>query len=163
MPQKETRQVSAFANGMGKIFWAISTLVLGLVVIYFFKSSMTERIGIISKKPFVTGLVGFAVLMLTPLVFFLLLITMIGAPLAMVLLLEYIVSVMIAATMPLIMIGEWVFKTLKKKVAGYYWPLVVGVTLVGVLYMIPVIGGILGFILLCVGLGSIFLSFLPEK
>lgn len=164
MPQKEVKETSATAMVMGKVFWMISSLLLGFAFLYFFRSSVQKRVSVITSRPFITGLIGFAFLFLTPIVFCLLLVTVIGAPLAFVLLLEYIVSIILASITPTIMIGEWLIKLLsKKKAVGYSWPLVVGTIAVGLLFLVPVIGSIAGFLLLLVGLGATFQSYLPEK
>lgn len=164
LPQKETKKVSSVGMVMGKIFWMISTLLLGFTLLYLFKSTVAKKIDIIAKKPFITGLIGFAFLVLTPLVFILLLVTMIGAPLAFALILEYVVAIMMASITPTIMIGEWLIKLLsKKKAVGYSWPLVVGTIAVGLLLLVPVVGPLGGFLLLCLGLGATFQVYLPEK
>lgn len=164
IPQKEVKRVSQVGMAMGKIFWLITTLVLGFTLLYFLKSGVAGRIKAIADRPVITGLIGLAVLILTPLVFVLLLVTVIGVPVAFVLLLEYIVSLIIASVFPIILLGQWLIKSLaKKKSESLAWSLMAGTVAVWLLMFIPVIGGLTGFVLLCLGLGATFLSFLPEK
>ena len=164
IPQKEMKDISLVAKFMGKIFWIISTLLLGFIVIYFLKNKVIERTQIISKKPAITGLTGLAVLILTPIVFCLLLVSLIGVPAAFVLILEYIISIMLATVYPAILVGKWIIKFFTKKQAGgLVGPLVVGIVVTGLLMFIPAIGFLTGFIFLCLGVGSTFLSYLPEK
>jgi len=161
--KNDVNKVSFLGNIFSKVFWIISTLLLGFALIYFLKPGLVSRVGIISHSPFVTGLVGLAVLILTPIVFFLLLVTFIGAPFAFVLLLEYIVSVMLASVYPSIVFGKWILRDLfKKKTEGFYRPLITGTVSLGLIMAIPFIGFITGFILLCLGLGATFLSYLPH-
>ncbi|EKD53149.1 MAG: hypothetical protein ACD_61C00138G0002 [uncultured bacterium] len=163
-PQDEMKNVSLAARCLGKIFWALSTILIGLVVIYFLKPRVLKRVGIIASKPVVVGLIGLAVLILTPFVILLLLISVIGAPLAVVLLLEYIISIMLSAVYPSILVGGWMIKSLtKKKSDGLVWPFIAGTVIIGLLMFIPPIGLLTGFIFLCLGLGATFLSYLPEK
>lgn len=161
---KEFKDISSAAMVTGKIFWIISNLLLGFALLYFFKESIQKRIQIISQKPVITGLTGFAFLVLTPLVVIILLVTMIGAPLAMVLLLEYIVAIMLASVAPAIMMGEWLIHlTTKKRSHSHTVPLLLGTAAIGLLYLVPFIGALAGFLILCIGLGATFRSYLPEK
>lgn len=148
----------------GKILSVISYFVLGLAIVYFLKKRLAERIGIITGKPVVVGLTGFAVLFLTPIVIILLMATVIGIPLALVLIFEYIISLITAAIYPALILGDWLLVTLfKKKSTKPIWQLVTGSLAVGIIMCIPVIGFFTGVVMLCLGLGSIFLSYLPEK
>ena len=162
--QKEVKGVTIAAKLMARLFWLVSTLLLGFTLIYFLRSRVTQRSQLITRKPFITGFVGLAVLILSPIVAILLLISVIGAPLAIVVILEYMLSLILASIYPTILLGEWVIKLLtKKKSGGLGWSLFAGAVTVGLLFFVPLIGSIVAFILLCSGLGSIFLSYLPEK
>lgn len=162
--KEQVKEASKAAMVMGKIFWMISSLVLGFSFLYLFGSSVEKRASVISKNPFITGLIGFAFLLLTPIAFVLLLITFIGAPLAFVLLLAYILAICLASIIPTIMVGQWVLRQVfKKKHEGYSWALVVGTVTVGLIFLVPVVGPITGFTLLLLGLGATFQSYLPSK
>lgn len=162
-PTPKSQEVSFFANGLGQLYWFISTLLFGFTLIYFCRTSLKARLSLIKAKPSITGLVGFAFLTLTPLVIILLLMTVIGAPLAFALLLCYLLAIMFATITPIILIGEWLIKLSKKKVDGFSWPLSVGAFAVGLIFLLPWLGAFVGFMLLCQGLGATFLSILPEK
>ncbi len=164
LPQKEVKEVTFAAKLMGRLLWAISSLLLGLTLLYFLRSRVLERMQLIGERPFVSGLIGLAVLILTPIVTLLLLVSVIGAPLAFVLFLEYVLSLILASIYPTILIGDWAIKlATKKKSGGLGWSLLAGTVLVGLLFLVPVIGPLSAFVLLCLGLGSIFLSYLPAK
>jgi len=162
--EKDFKQFSKAAMITGKIFWLISTFILGFALIYFLRQGVLDRTRTITHKPFATGLIGFATLILTPIAICLLLISFIGIPLAIVLLLEYIMSIIIATIYPTIIVGGWIIlKLSKRKYSGYGWPLVAGTLAFGLILLIPVIGPIVGFIFLCLGLGATLLSYLPQE
>ncbi len=164
MPEKKTTEVKSSALVFGKIYSIITTIVLGLALLYFLRKGIEDRVGIIASKPFVTTLIGFAVLILTPLVFILLLITIIGVPLAFVLIFEYILSIITATVYSSIFLGQWFIKSvIKNKKESHVWSLVAGATIIGVLMMIPFFGFFVGCISLSLGLGAIFVSYLPKK
>ncbi len=165
--QKSSKEVSKkmsfLGHVSGKIYWLLSTLVLGLVMIYFMKQQITDRVKHASAKPLIAGLVGFAFLLLTPVAVIILLFTIVGSPLAIILLLIYVLSLMTAIIYPTIFLGQWGLKVLKQKTSGLVWPLITGLVIAGLLSLIPVVGGIAGFIMFLLGLGAIFLSYLPQK
>ncbi len=164
MPDKPVQDPKPYMMFFGKIYTVLTYIVLGLALLYFLKKGVEDRTGILVAKPFVTGLTGLAVLILTPLVFILLLKTFIGVPLAFVLILEYVLAIITATVYPTIVLGWWIMKSIvKSKQESYIWSLVVGAVSMGILISIPFLGFFVGFIALCLGLGAIFISYLPKK
>lgn len=147
----------------GSIYWLISTLLLGLAMIYFVKSDVTSRIGYLTSKPLVSALVGFAFLILAPVAAIILFFTIVASPLAIILLLLYFLFILTANIYPTILLGRWSLKILKQKSSGLVWPLVTGVIVIGILSLVPPVGGLVAFLMLILGLGATFLSFLPQK
>lgn len=146
------------------IFGIISFAVLGLVLVYLDRRNIEKRMSLISKKPFIMGLIGFAVLVTAPLAFILLLVTIVGMPLAFVALFAYIVALITASLYPSALYGKlFLEKLLLKKDKSLYLQVGIGVILLGLVSVIPVIGWIIAFVSFCLGLGAIFSSLFPEK
>ncbi len=163
-PEKKNREPKPFVMFFGKIYSVITYIVLGLVLLYFLKKGIEDRTAILVSKPLVTGLIGLAVLMLTPIVFILLLMTFIGVPLAFVLIIEYVLAIITGTIYSTIALGWWIMKNLaKSKKESDVWSLVVGAIAMGLLTSIPVLGFFVGLIALCLGMGAIFTSYLPKK
>ncbi len=162
--EREVKKATWLSQGFGRLYWILSSLLLGFTLLYFFKPSVEKRIQIISQKPVVTALVGFASLILTPLVCGLLLMTVFGAPLALVLFLEYLVAIILAVIAPMVMVGKWVLGLISKKQSFKTgWSLFTGAIFIGLFLMVPVFGPLASFLLLCLGLGATYLAYLPEK
>lgn len=164
LPQEKEEPTPGIGNLVGKIYWLLTSLILGFTLIYFLKQGVQDRTKRISQKPLSTGLIGLGILIGTPILFVLLIVTVIGAPLAIILLLEYILSLIVATIYPMILVGQWIIKNLlKKKIEGFGWPLLAGTLATGIVFLIPIIGPLTGFIFLCLGLGATFLTYLPSK
>lgn len=101
---------------------------------------------------------GFLFLIALPAAVILLLCTVIGIPLSLIALVGYIILLYLSNIAAAYYLGNWL---LKEKIPNKY--LVLCVTLLGIyiLKLIPVIGGLVGFIALCLGLG-IFISLLSK-
>jgi hypothetical protein len=162
---KEQMQKTAnAAMTMAKIFGILSFALLGLVLIYFDRKNTENRVAQIIAKPFMSGLIGFVVLLLFPAAFIITLITIIGIPLAFVVLLVYIVALITASLYASIVYGKLIFeKLLHNSKATLVLQMLLGVVLLGLVTCLPVIGWLIGFVSFCLGLGAVAISFVPEK
>lgn len=146
------------------IYGILSFAIIGLVLVYFDRKNTEKRIAQITQKPFVTGLIGFAVLITAPIAFFIVMITVVGMPLAMVALFVYIVAMIIASLYPSAILGKLLLeKVFKKMNTNLFIQMILGVTLLGLVSIIPVAGWIVAFAAFCMGLGAFLVSLAPEK
>jgi cytoskeletal protein CcmA (bactofilin family) len=161
--KKDFVVASRSAMVMKTIFCIISFALLGLVLVYFDRKNTEKRIAQIVAKPFVSGLIGLAVLIVAPFALFILMITIVGLPLAFLVLFVYIIALMTASLYPSAIYGKLTLeKIFKKQNTSLFWQMVLGVLILGILSAIPVVGWIFAFISFCMGLGAIFVSLLPQ-
>lgn len=164
-PTKEEMIKTAQAASFSKTIYGILAFSLvGFVLMYFDKKNTEKRLLAITKKPFITGLIGLAVFIVYPIAFVILLATVIGIPLAFVSLLVYIIALITASLYSSMVYGNVIVEKLYKNTSlSPYWQMIIGVILLGLLVNIPVVGWMLSLASLCMGLGAYFVSFAPEK
>jgi hypothetical protein len=168
-PEKEemiikAKEVNVVAETFAKIFSIISFSVLAVFLLYFNRVRFEKSIKSIITKPFISGLIGFATLVVAPFVFIILMITIIGIPLAFFGIAFYVMSLISASIYFSGTIGKLFFeKVLKDSKTNIYWQVIVGVALVGIISLIPMLGGLFIFVGFCLGLGSTISSYFPEN
>lgn len=167
-PQKPTREEVAKTTKNAlvskSIFGILSFSLIGFVLLYFDKKNTQKRLTAITQKPFATGLIGLAVLIVYPVFFVILMVTVIGIPLAFISLMVYLIALITASLYASMIYGQFLVERLYQKPdISPYWQMIIGVVLVGLLVNIPVVGWIISLISLCLGLGGYLLSFAPEK
>lgn len=146
---KKTNPFSA-GNILWMILWLISTFILGALLIklftpYFSKSSETIK----SSWAKYAG-IGFLTLVVVPVSFFILLITILGAPVAIISLVIYAVLIYLSKLPVAIFIGHLLIKE-----KSIYLKLFIGLAILTVIYLIPILGGFTKFIVLLIGLGTL--------
>lgn len=136
-----------------KILISIAT---GLVLIYFFKNiiktAATEGMGNVWGS---LGL-GFAVLILTPVLGIILAVTVIGVYLTGLLSVAYVLLVMLSSVIANIIFGSWLIKVTKKKnTYSIRWQeVVVGVIVLKIIWLVPFVGWLICFIFMLISLGA---------
>ncbi len=135
----------------------ISTLILGLLFIYFFPSYSRSVVSTISNKPLASLGSGFLVFTLTPSVVLFLLITVVGIPLALILSAAYFIGLYLVRIFAILWVGITLFERFGKKVRSG-WALVIGLLIYSLLTLIPVIGAIVALFVMLFGLGAALLA-----
>ena len=123
-------------------------LVLGMLLIYLWPRFFPHTASRIRKHPWKTLFIGLAILVLTPIISLILMITIIGLPVAFIILASWVALLYIAKIMAAWIIGDW----LKKKLfAKYKWSsisvLALGIFIYLIISKIPVVGWIIILIL----------------
>lgn len=161
-----TQTVKAAQVGMimTKIFAILSYLILGLAIVFLDKQNTETRVNKIITHPFLSGLIGFATLILFPIAFFIVMLTFVGIPLALVALLIYVIAMIIASLYAGTAYGQLVAQKLfHKEKSTLLMHMVLGVILLGIIVILPIIGWFIGFISFCLGLGAFVTSILSTK
>ncbi len=162
--QNQTIKATGKAIFVKTLVSILSFILLGSALIYFDRKNTEKRIAQIVRKPLITGLIGFATLIVAPVAFFILLITVIGMPFAFVAMFVYIIALIIASLYPSALYGKlFMEKVIQKKDTSLYGQVALGVLLLGIVSIIPVIGWIIAFASFCLGLGAFLSSLFPEK
>lgn len=82
-----------------------------------------------------------------PIVTMLLMVTVVGIPLALILLAAYIIGLYFAGLVGQFVVGAWLLKKLKAPQQSLWLALIVGIVVIAVVKAIPVIGPIASFLL----------------
>ncbi len=145
---------TGFFAGFG-IIWSlvslITSFVLGLILLRFFPVSMQQISTTLTTKPWASMGIGFLTVILLPIAFVTLLFTIIGIPLAIILLIVFILFALLNGIFISYAIGK---KLLPRKNS---LALVVGIVINGIISCIPVIGWIWNILTFFIGMGAIVL------
>lgn len=141
---------------------AFSTLVVGLIFINAFEKFADNRISAIKNNPWLTIIFGIIVLIIAPLLFVLVMATLVGIPLAIISFLAYLVVIYVSRIFAITLLGGYILKTLNNK-KNLSWTFIVGLVTYYILGLVPIIGGITTFIAVILGLGTISRAFNPSS
>lgn len=101
---------------------------------------------------------GLAALIMTPVVAVMLMVTIVGIPLAAVIMLLWTVGLFVSFAYSGYSLGAWLVERTMWKPR---WPralaLLIGLVMLSILMLIPIIGGLFGFLTLIWGLGGVVL------
>lgn len=136
------------------IFSFLSGLVVLLILVKLFGQKIRQIDTTNSIWPSI-GL-GLIVLITTPFVFLILMITVIGIPLSLITLAGYLVSLYLSRSVASLLIGSFISKKWHFKTDNYYLQGFIGLLLLTLIELIPFVGGLVKFIVLLLGLGIIF-------
>ena len=142
------------------LFWIISTIALiivGLLVNYFLPKQTEEIVSTIAGSIWKSLGIGLIFLIVAPLCIIISLFTAIGIPAGIISAFFYIIMIYISR----VYVGLWIGRKLlgnfnESFTAFFFWPFVAGTIIIGILLLIPVIGWLLRFFLLLIGLGAMW-------
>ncbi len=148
--QKPMQDLSIFAF----IIWLLTSLALGLILIYIFPGFVSRLKEIVRDSPLKTGLLGLLILIFLPILAIILLITIFGWSLSVLMILLLALGLLIATVPVELLAGEIIYNKIFKKEAGKMVYYLIGAVIFAIAYEIPLIGGIIRFIALLIGLGA---------
>ncbi|MBI2011381.1 hypothetical protein HYS91_01300 [Candidatus Daviesbacteria bacterium] len=140
-----------------KLFSALSLLIIGVLLINLVPIYTQKNVNLISERPWLSLFVGFLALILTPFLIFVLLITIVGLPLALILLVIYLILLYISPLFIMMLIGQKLMDLTNRKI-NLSIAFIVGLIIYEVLTLIPVIGWIIMFVSILVGMGAILIE-----
>lgn len=149
---------SPVARFFGWLMSFLSMLVVGLIAAAVFPKPLRRTEEALAGRAWPSLGIGFAVLFLTPIVLVLLLVTVIGIPLALILTAGYLVSIYTAQIFTAAVVGE---TALARAGSGAHRPeagVAVGVAALSLVKLVPVIGPLATFFAMMFGLGAISLA-----
>lgn len=135
----------------------LTYLLLGLLFIFLFPIHTERVVGTILQRLWSSLGIGFLALLLTPVVILILFFTIIGIPLAFVLLFITIVTFYMAPIWGIIALGEQTMRLFSRRLARH-WVYIIGLLVYAVLGFIPILGWIVMFILMLMGLGALLIQ-----
>ncbi|MFA6255443.1 MAG: hypothetical protein WC675_05490 [Patescibacteria group bacterium] len=161
LPVPSEREFRGFLHGfLGfmKVMSFFSLLVIGLVLVTLIPKVVFEIRDEMMKKPQADFGWGLVYLIIVPVLVFLLAITLIGLPLALIIMFLYVIALFIAKVMVGFTIGLIVldrFNKEKKYKGSLIWPLVIGLLIFVILTSLPLVGWLIKLILVIWALGAI--------
>lgn len=142
----------------GIIFSVFSAIAIGLVVISLWKKPTQKIMDRLLREPGRSIGWGAILMILTPIISVLLMITFVGIKLALLLLGVWIIAMCVGGIFVSTLVGRSIIEKLfKKKSNSLIWALVLGTAVTKFVFSVPLFGWLLALIAIWWGLGGIFL------
>lgn len=159
---KEKDQQEAFLGLAGvalvfKFMGIVSTLVLGLLFVFFAPNYLKRTAHTVIEKPWQSLGVGVVSLILAPIIFGILLITIFGIPLAFLFIILFAIACYFAKLFVIYLLGEKVGTSLNSKLHSA-WLFVIGLIIYEILILIPILGWLVELAALIFGLGALLMQ-----
>ncbi|MBR1413649.1 MAG: hypothetical protein IJ574_03160 [Bacilli bacterium] len=138
------------------LFSYASLVLVAIVFSFIFKESFKKMAKFENKDIASMIGIGFGVLMLIPFISLILLMTGIGISLALITFVLYIIALYIARIPVGYYIGKLIGKSWENNKYNVIINMVVGLLIIYILNLIPIVGGIVSFISILLGLGMIY-------
>lgn len=138
---------------IGTIMFFMMHLLLGALLLLAAPRFSQQLADAVHETPVRSGLIGFALLVFTPLVLVAVALTIIGIPLAMMGLFALLVLVWIGLVYGRYAIGEWLLSY--TDVENRWIALILGLVVIGLVAQVPVIGWWISFVVTLLGLGAL--------
>lgn len=143
------------------IFFVITMVVASIVLFKLFPGFTMSAVGRISADPLKSLGAGFLVLILIPVVAVLLISIVLGVWVGLSILAFYFMALLLGFLVSCFFVGDWGMRHFNKNVTTTSRRLIsvtIAIIVIGLLKLIPVIGGLLVFVLLLLGLGAVVLQ-----
>lgn len=139
-----------FAFGFGfTVLVMLSLLILSLALVLLFPSAITDTVALGLANPLRTALIGLAAGIVTPIVIVALMISVVGIPLGLLLLLTWLLLLMLSGPLFSYSVGKLAWRSQRNAIAI----MAVGVLIVMIAYLIPFIGALTFFAMMWMGTG----------
>ena len=153
LPQKVAKSTVA-----ATCFSALAYILLAIVLILLAPKVAREAKEELAQNFWPSLLVGVLSLVVVPTLFLILLLTVIGSPIAVILIILYGILVYIAKILVGFLLGEKIVTLIdKKKEVSMVWSVVFGLVILLILFQIPFVGSIINFVATLFGLGGLAL------
>jgi cytoskeletal protein CcmA (bactofilin family) len=149
-PPEEKNKSGWFGIGF-RIYWFFAALLVALALILLFPAIFQRSATRALDAPGKTILLGVATVLFTPIVFVILLITIVGIPLGLLLLFAWIMALVLSGSFFAYLIGRLIWKAQRNSI----WIMLVGAVILLLVYNIPYLGGLVMFAALFFGTGMV--------
>ncbi len=138
----------------------LAAILLALVLMHFWKKPIKLINQIIKKKPLTSLGWGALIVILAPLIFLILALTIVGLPLAILGASFWLILLLVSKTVVAITLGRYIFnQQLKKPKVKSFYKLSVGIAIAWLIFAIPLIGPFIAFVVSLIGVGALALYF----
>lgn len=148
------------------VYAFIANLVLGILLLAVFPRFSDGIVAQVTGEPLKTGLVGFGVLLAVPLLLFVLILTIIGIPLALVGVLVFLFVAWISIVYGRFAVGMWLLSLVKRDgdQNSLRWiALLLGLLVGAALAAIPIVGSAVNGVIFLLGLGALTLGLVGRR
>lgn len=135
----------------------VSTFILGLILIKITPNFTKTATSTLGTKIWASLGIGLLALILTPIVFIILLVTVVGFPLGLMLIPVYLISIYVARIFVIYWVGNMIFDRTGRKLHEV-WALVLGLVIYYILTLVPVVGSIVTFLTIVFGIGAALIA-----
>lgn len=155
---EEIAKFFTVAGIIAEVISLISAILLALLLSFLFPRMITELVTSVKNNKLAAFGWGLVVLFLTPILAIFLLFTVVGIPLALFLGLLWILIIIIGKAIAGTYVGFEILSRQKRKNQKVSLPLaaLIGVPILAIITWVPLIGWIISFVALCMGLGALF-------
>lgn len=144
------------------ILWTLGLMVVITTLLLVLPAFFAGVIETLERRPGASALLGFAMLVCIPVASIILLITLIGAPLGLLFMAVYAVLLLVGYVVAGAAVGDWVLKRFRYASAGAtssrIAAAIAGILVIAVLGAIPLLGGLVCFAALLMGIGALVLA-----
>lgn len=159
-PEKEKGAVEAAIKGASLVFEIVgflSSFLVGLLLLWVAPVYMRDVAMLMQKRFGMSLLMGLVILIVTPIAILLFIVTILGIPIALMLLALYLIELYLSHIVVSFSLGMWIKGYMNKK-ANMYLTFTVGLIVYYIVGFIPLIGGLTKFIVLLVGIGALVMQ-----
>jgi cytoskeletal protein CcmA (bactofilin family) len=148
------------------VFWFVTLcgiIIVGLIVNKIFPDFTARSVSMITAEPLKSIGTGVLLLVLSPIVLVVLIITLVGIPLAILWFIFLSVGLYLGKLFVAATLGGLIISRFFKEEAPFWTRLIVGAVVVYLLLAIPIVGFFLALIVYCLGVGALFGLFWAER
>lgn len=165
--EKEAKEIGDTGNLLGivttgaLIFYLYSfvvSLIVGLLIIRLLPIFTADTVKTLETHPWTSLGIGFLTVTLFPITFIILLVTIVGIPIAFVLLMALILLWLISGTFVALFVGTKLLNYFRKEASSKGWSLFTGLLILGILSLIPIINFFTGTLTMFFGIGALIIQ-----
>lgn len=165
---RSERDLRTVAHGVGSFLWMLGVFVAGTLFMLAFPGYSSRAAALIGRQPLRSLGLGFVILVCLPVLFVLLLITIIGIPLALILALLYTLLLFLGWVTVAIFLGQKLLELVNRAVppptmAWKMGALLAAVLVLWLLGQVPFVGGWIRFAALLLGIGALAWQGWPRR
>ncbi|MCR4305864.1 MAG: hypothetical protein NUV73_02160 [Candidatus Daviesbacteria bacterium] len=156
-PQEAARRGVGALLGFFLIGDFILATIIGFLLLRFLPVFFSTTAQLITQKPWLSLGTGFLAAIISPFAFLLLMITILGIPIAILLAFTLVVLSYLAKIFVAFVIGQLILRRFSKQ-SHTAWALILGLVIYSVIKAIPVFGWLISVIAVLTGLGAILIA-----
>lgn len=157
------RRPSVWSAVLGWFGWLIASIVFGLVVVALFPFFTHQTADTLLAMPWASLGIGFVAFIIIPAAAIILMITIIGIPLGLVLLLIYPVLLFVGYVMAAVVVGQLLLRRFRPSITSLLACVALGLLVFSVVGLIPVLGGLVLFLAMLTGFGALLISWWQSR